>query len=257
MTVNPTLVAAEMLQAVLIAAATTNDKDGLAYSRLRSRFMADPATRPLLPDFVVACRDIEQFWAYIQPKLGKYRERRSFLWDAMRPLIDAAEAGFASPAQEVASEALAKLDAEHVRRHWKKTLDRVQDDPDGAITSARALVESVCKLILDAQAITYDAGQDLNKLYRQAARTLKLGASDHDQQVFKQILTGCASVIEGFASVRNSLGDAHGQGANPVAPAPRHAQLAVNLAGAMATFLLETFETRHGVALHALESPDF
>ncbi|WP_334364405.1 abortive infection family protein [Bradyrhizobium sp. AZCC 1578] len=46
------------------------------------------------------------------------------------------------------------------------------------------------------------------------------------------------SVVEGLGSLRNKIGDAHGQGGKPVRPSARHAaQLAVNLAGAMATFL--------------------
>ncbi|WP_246715459.1 abortive infection family protein [Rhizobium sp. BK512] len=38
---------------------------------------------------------------------------------------------------------------------------------------------------------------------------------------------------------------AHGKGGKlPVRPSPRHANLAVNMAGAMATFLVETFITQ-------------
>ena len=42
----------------------------------------------------------------------------------------------------------------------------------------------------------------------------------------------------------NRLGDAHGQGKRPVKPLPRHAELAVNMAGSMASFLLVTFEAK-------------
>ena len=47
---------------------------------------------------------------------------------------------------------------------------------------------------------------------------------------------------EHTATLRNRIGDAHGQGRNPVRPAPRHAALAVNLAGSVATFLVETWQ---------------
>jgi hypothetical protein len=49
-------------------------------------------------------------------------------------------------------------------------------------------------------------------------------------------------VVEGLGSLRNKIGDAHGTGKAAVRPAPRHAQLAVNLAGAMTTFLIETWQ---------------
>ena len=45
-------------------------------------------------------------------------------------------------------------------------------------------------------------------------------------------------------NLRNRLGDAHRHGKRPVKPLPRYAELAVNLAGSMASFLLATFEAR-------------
>jgi hypothetical protein len=51
-------------------------------------------------------------------------------------------------------------------------------------------------------------------------------------------------VVEGLGALRNRLSDAHGKGTAGVKPAPRHAELAVNLAGTMATFLVATWEAR-------------
>jgi len=42
--------------------------------------------------------------------------------------------------------------------------------------------------------------------------------------------------------LRNSVGDAHGQGVINIKPKPRHAELAVNLAGSMSHFLLSSYE---------------
>jgi hypothetical protein len=75
---------------------------------------------------------------------------------------------------------------------------------------------------------------------------MKLAPSDHTEQAFKQILGGCYSVVNGLGTLRNRLSDSHGQGSQPVRPAARHADLAVNLAGAMATFLVETWRDRTG-----------
>src|ERR1035437_2732880 len=58
------------------------------------------------------------------------------------------------------------------------------------------------------------------------------------------ILGGAHSVVDGLANLRNRLGDAHGQGKRPVKPAPRHAELAVNMAGSVASYLLATFEAK-------------
>jgi hypothetical protein len=51
-------------------------------------------------------------------------------------------------------------------------------------------------------------------------------------------------VIEGLGAVRNKLSDAHGRGKRSPKPAARHAELVVNLAGAMATFLVRTWRSR-------------
>ena len=105
-------------------------------------------------------------------------------------------------------------------------------------------MESVCKQILDERGISHDDNPDMNKLYRLTAEELRIAPSQHTEQVFKQILGGCTAVVEGLAALRNRLGDAHGKGKVGVRPAARHAELAVNLSGALAVYLLATHEAR-------------
>jgi len=101
----------------------------------------------------------------------------------------------------------------------------------------------VCKHILDETNIEYDANKvDLNELYKKTANGLNLSPSQHTEDIFKQILGGCSGTVNGLGSLRNRLGDAHGKGKQKIKPAPRHAGLAVNLAGTMALYLIETFE---------------
>tara|TARA_R110000850_G_scaffold61676_3_gene140991 strand:+ start:1293 stop:1598 length:306 start_codon:yes stop_codon:yes gene_type:complete len=82
---------------------------------------------------------------------------------------------------------------------------------------------------------------DLPKLYGQTSKLLNLAPSQHTQEVFKRILGGCHTVVDNLGELRNKIGDAHAQGRKPIRPAPRHAALAVNLAGSMAMFLIETW----------------
>ena len=83
----------------------------------------------------------------------------------------------------------------------------------------------------------------LPKLYHKVAALLNLAPSQHSEEVFKAILGNAQSVVNMLGSLRNKIGDAHGRG-RPVRVKPRHAQLAVNLAGSMATFLVETWNAR-------------
>lgn len=125
---------------------------------------------------------------------------------------------------------------------WKKLLNRVLSDPEGSITSARALVEDVCKYILDKFGDSYENKDGLDVLYKKVAKNLSLAPENHQLEIYKKILGGCNSVVDGLASVRNALGDAHGKGEKSPKPSPRHAKLAVNLAITMSLFLMETFE---------------
>jgi hypothetical protein len=60
-------------------------------------------------------------------------------------------------------------------------LERRSDDPEGAITSARTLLETVCKHILDEGGIKYDDDADLPKLYRVTADVLDLAPSQQSE----------------------------------------------------------------------------
>lgn len=149
-----------------------------------------------------------------------------------------------APSDATISAALAKFDPTHVHQRWEVAMDRRSSDPSGAITIARTLLEDVCKWILSEAAEKWEEADDLPKLYRRLAKILKLAPDDHTEQVFRQILGSCQSVVESLGALRNKLSDAHSPGPKRARPLPRHAELAVNLAGAMATFLVSTWLAR-------------
>ena len=156
--------------------------------------------------------------------------------------VEAAAIG--SPADAMISIALARFEPEQVHARWEAALDRRSSDPAGAITLARTLVEDVCRWLLDDLGVAAADQDDLPALYRKLSKALHLAPDDHSEQIFKQILGNCQSVVESLGALRNKLGDAHGGGPKRSRPAPRHAELAVNLAGSMATFLVATWESR-------------
>lgn len=149
-----------------------------------------------------------------------------------------------SPGDERISAALAEFDPTQVHARWTVAMERRASEPAGAITLARTLLEDVCKWILDQAGATWQEADDLPVLYRKLAKLLKLAPDDHTEQVFKQILGSCQSVVESLGALRNKLSDAHSAGPKRARPQPRHAELAVNLAGAMASFLVATWEAR-------------
>jgi hypothetical protein len=234
----------EALKNILVAAATGQGTDDSEYFRLRHQLVSNALVKDKLPRFVRTCRNLGEFWPIIKEQDGTYAGRRRYLAEQFDPLLTFLEQQVNSPGDESVSVILDKVDAPHIAAAWQKALERRATDPSGAITAARTLIETVCKHILDEQAVIYADAEELPKLYRLTADSLNLSPSQHTEQLFRQILGGCQTIVEGLGAMRNRHSDAHGSGKAGVRPAPRHAELAVNLAGTMATFLLATWEAR-------------
>jgi hypothetical protein len=188
---------------------------------------------------------LDQFWQFIKYEYSTYAERRQFIWGAFNPILEYLEAGVTHPAQKTINEVLESFDADSIHYAWSIALERKASDPEGAITISRTILESVCKHILDEEGVDYDAGSiELSELYKRTAQKLNMAPEQHGEQIFKQILGGCSGIVSGLGALRNKFGDAHGKGKRVVKPHARHAELAVNLAGAMAQFLVSTYESR-------------
>ena len=141
----------EKFQAGFIGGATQDggNIDAPTYERLRLELLNDGTVRERLPDFVRKCRDQSQFWQFIKNKFPTCRERREYIWAEFRPLIDYLEVQERTPGVEPITVALETFDPDHLHAVWQKALDRRVSDPDGAITAARTLLETVCKHVLD------------------------------------------------------------------------------------------------------------
>jgi Abortive infection C-terminus len=234
---------AEFFQDTLIGCATNDDCGGTAddYINLRKYFSDNPITKDLLPEWIKFSRNTGQFWEFIKKEFSTYAERRTFIYKEMNPLLDHCETKQTLPSESSINEALQRFDEIGINFAWRKALDRKVSDPEGAITISRSILESVCKHILDAEGINYESKIDLSDLYKKTAKKLNLHPEQHIESIFKQILGGCSGIVNGLGTLRNKLGDAHGKGEKQVKPKTRHAELAVNLSGSMALFLIDTY----------------
>ena len=230
----------------LTARATGKDFDGgdSLFKALRNEFITEPRTKSIAPQFLRRIRDLDQFWGMIQPKYVTYASRREFLKNQFDPLLDYLENSNSSAHETTVGEVFSKFTPGHIPEIWDKALERTKNDPEGAITLARTLLESVCKYILDDTETPYKADANLPKLWADCSTLLNLSPSQHTEDVFKTILGSCQNIVGSLGSLRNKISDSHGQGKRPVKPQTRHAELAVNLAGSMAQFLVSTWENR-------------
>ena len=136
------------------------------------------------------------------------------------------------------------LDTAGVYGVWQKVLERRHTDPEGAIVGAHALLEQVCRLVLDERGIAYSQGLDLPVLMKMTAEQLDIAPAGSSEMPFKRMLGSAAALLEGLGSLRNKIGKVSRTGERPVQPLARHAQLAANVAGMAALFIVETWEAR-------------
>jgi hypothetical protein len=149
----------------------------------------------------------------------------------------------------------------------------VERDPPAAVGSAKELVESVCKFILDDYSVAYEKTESLLDLYKKAAKTLKLNCeavpesvkgSESAQRCTRQRQVQRVSAegpskpsrlraVTRRASQRTRARPREDKAAPGFA---RHARLAFNATRAVLEFLLETWhERRDHEAGAALPTP--
>ncbi len=234
--------AVESLKACVVSRSTGGAGDG--YRELRDQLKGLPHIWSQLPQAIRTCRDESELWGFIKPKFGSYQERRDYWRDEFNPVLDYLESLDRSPTNTVVSAELKRLGYDAILADWNKALDRTATDADGALTTARSMIEATCKHILDEAGIQYEQSADLPALYKATAKSMNLAPEQHTEDMFKRVLGGCTSVVEGLGAIRSKLGDAHGKGKKQAKPLRIHSDLAVNLAGAMCVFLLQTWELR-------------
>jgi hypothetical protein len=209
--------------------------------------LKDPVARKLAPAFVARCSTPDLLWGYLRSKAtgsGSWSIRRGVMHEAVDPILDVLAGATLGPSDDLVSSAVERLGTESVRTAWSRAVERRDTEPEAAVTAARALLESTCKTILDDHEADYKEGDDLPKLYGRVQKVLKLSPAEQTEDRFRAILGACTTIIKELGSVRNRHSDAHGSGRKSYRVAGRHAALAVNLAGSMALFLIETHEAR-------------
>ena len=108
---------------------------------------------------------------------------------------------------------------------------------DSAITRSIACLESVIRTIHDNRAAELPNKLQVTDLWKSARAVLKLEDTDAHNTVVA-LLGSLAGAVSHLGGMRNSLGDAHGKGILPPAVSESYAELALNCAAALSTFLI-------------------
>ena len=137
-----------------------------------------------------------------------------------------------------------EIEEAHILELWNKSIKRIKEDKDfdGALTSAKSMLESVFFYILSECKVEYDTKKDnMPALYQKVVDSLNMDTKKHDDKILKQILTGIKTTFTGFIELRNRFSDSHGKEKLYKLKA-RHSELAVNLAGTVAIFFYKTLK---------------
>lgn len=121
----------------------------------------------------------------------------------------------------------------------------VLNDPALAIGTAKELVETCCKTILEARGISFSKSVELSDLIKLTTKELKLSpdgirSSARAADTIKRLLSNLGTITQGLAELRNQYGTGHGKAAGSKGLDARHAKLAVGAASTLAVFLAET-----------------
>lgn len=217
------------------------------YQVLRKGILDDINVGPSAPKFLRDGRDLDDFFPYIKNTVpggasGIWADRRAHVNSELGPAFDRAEKTDSSAADDDIVDALSELNAARVETAWKRAIARREADPAAALTAARTLLETVSKHVLDRVGVKYSRKDSLGDLYAAAAKSVGVHATQAEGQL-KQFLGACGNVATKIGEVRNEHGDSHGVGADaPDEIAPMYGALAVNLAGALAGFLVLAFQ---------------
>lgn len=119
-------------------------------------------------------------------------------------------------------------------RHARRIRGGLESDPEQAIGSAKELIETVMKAVLDDP----DSRDDVPKLVKRTRSKLGLDVSD---AIPKRMVSNLSQLVVGIAELRNSVGTGHGRAGSQEPDAPI-ARLAVDSAIALSRFFLELNE---------------
>lgn len=211
------------------------------------RFLCEMVHPVVRPDKNEALQLVQQFNDQLRPEGWHLVEEEKI---AGRPRYVARPLGLSggravSRARNVAD----ALDAGWMQKEIERLENAVDRDPALAIGTAKDLVESCCKSILQKRSVAFATSAGLPDLTKALVKELKLvpeGISDEARgaETVRLILRNLSSLTHYLAELRGMYGSGHGRDGRHRGLEPRHARLAVASAVAFIDFVTDTHHRR-------------
>jgi len=186
----------------------------------------------------------------LQALLGGIRPE--FLSDSQKELIPLCQNtvnrlltnGFSSSLNGVSD----KIDTPYVSRQICRMNDALSSgDVELAIGTAKELIETVCKTILEGNGVRFEPFEKIQDLTKKTLKCLNLlpecvPDSSKGSDIIKDLLRSMGTIGKNMSELRNLYGTGHGQQGSRKGLQLRHARLAVGASSTFAMFLIETYE---------------
>jgi hypothetical protein len=176
--------------------------------------------------------------------LKKWLEKDGFIYTNGKLMAEGKD-----PSLRLVVETATGLDAPGLHRQIERLKGSVDDDPDLAIGTAKELIETTCKTILEERGIPFEESDDISKLVKETRKVLGLVPDNIPEaakgaETIRRLLNNLGNLVQGLAELRNLYGTGHGKAGKSKGLLPRHARLAVGAASTLVTFLFDTHKGR-------------
>ncbi len=128
-----------------------------------------------------------------------------------------------------------------IQREWERAILAISNDPADALTAASSMVEATFKFILHDSGVQVPANQDIQSLSKVTFSLLDVSPGKETDADFRTLFQSTISIVHSIGAIRTKIGDAHGAPPSRKEPTEKHSRLAVNIAGAVSLFLIETY----------------
>lgn len=212
------------------------------------KFLAETVHPVVRPDVTESQRLVQLYNQFLRNDGFEISERSRI---SGKPIYVGRNIGAAAaPGISSAEESLSATDLVYVSQQITRMEAAIHNDPSLAIGTAKELIESCCKTILEERKVLYSGSDDLPKLVKATVKELKLTPSDIPDEAkavesIRKLLSNLATVANGVAELRNKYGTGHGKAGQTKGLTPRHAKLAVGAASTLAVFLVETHRSQN------------
>lgn len=131
------------------------------------------------------------------------------------------------------------IDRMYIRSISIRAMEDVeQKNYDSAITKSRTLLEEVFCYVIEKKNETPSTSGNINDLYKQVKSLYNMHSDARMDKRINMLISGLEKIVSSISDMRNKNSDAHGVGKNRIAIDEHHARLFVNVAIALADFIL-------------------